>query len=88
MWLTVGAGRVAEAGAIGLIVVNNEDTLVSPGDSAREGTEIEFPVVGVRLSDADRYVSPFLSPSLSCCNGSVIEFSLISRFRLSDITLH
>lgn len=48
------ARRVADAGAVGLIVVNNEDTLVSPGDSAREGTDIDFPVIGVKLSDAER----------------------------------
>jgi len=46
------AKRVAEAGAVGLIIINSEDTLVSPGDSAREGSDIEIPVVGIRNSDA------------------------------------
>jgi len=48
------AKRVAEAGAVGLIVVNSEDTLVSPGDSAREGSNIDIPIVGIRNSDADQ----------------------------------
>ena len=47
------ANRVTAAGAIGVIVVNNEDTLLSPGDSAREGEDIQVPVVGIRRSDSE-----------------------------------
>jgi len=48
------ARRVGEAGAIGMIVVNDEDSLISPGDSRREGGDVAFPVVGIKLMDAEK----------------------------------
>jgi len=50
------AVRVGEAGAVGMIVINTQDSLISPGDSARAGTDLEMPVVGVKLSDAEGLV--------------------------------
>ena len=43
--------RVTEAGAVGMIVVNSEDTMIAPGDSAQEGGGVLIPVVGIRSSD-------------------------------------
>jgi len=46
--------RVEAAGAVGCIILNTEDTLVAPGDSAREGKDVRMPVVGIRSSDRER----------------------------------
>ena len=43
--------RVTEAGAVGMIVVNSEDTMIAPGDSEQEGGGVLIPVVGIRSSD-------------------------------------
>ncbi len=48
--------RVAEAGAVGMVVVNTEDSMISPGDSAREGGDVSIPVVGIRSSDVAKLI--------------------------------
>ncbi len=34
-----------------MVLVNTEDSMISPGDSAREGGSVNIPVVGIRSSD-------------------------------------
>lgn len=45
------AMRVESAGAVAMVVVNTEDSMISPGDSAREGGGVNIPVVGIRAGD-------------------------------------
>ena len=50
------AMRVADAGAVGVVVANTEDSMISPGDSAREGGDVSIPVVGIRSSDVAKLI--------------------------------
>jgi RNA-binding protein YhbY len=43
--------RVQGAGAVAMVLVNTEDSMISPGDSAREGAAVTIPVVGIRSSN-------------------------------------
>ena len=44
------AMRVQDAGAVAMVLINTEDSMISPGDSAREGGDVRIPVVGIRAS--------------------------------------
>ena len=61
------ATRVENAGAVGMVLVNTEDSMISPGDSAREGGDVNIPVVGIRSSDL---------PVLRSCETEEVNVSL------------
>lgn len=57
--------RVESAGAVAMVLVNTEDSMISPGDSAREGGGVNIPVVGVRSGDLLYLSDPELSEKVS-----------------------
>jgi hypothetical protein len=49
-----------------MVLVNTEDSMISPGDSAREGGGVNIPVVGIRSSDLATLIECEEEPTKVC----------------------